>query len=145
MATIYFAGAITGDRGDLAIYRSFVSRLRDNGHIVFAPCIDPTVEDERATSPSEIFQADVNLIQAAASARGLVVADVSVPSTGVGYEVALAVGVHLMRTICLFRPAYTPRCSAMISGNPAVTLIQYVDEADVGRATRTLQSLIERG
>jgi hypothetical protein len=57
-------------------------------------------------------------------AADLVLAEVSTPSLGVGFEIghALAMG---KRVICLHRLGGTGRLSAMIAGNPALSLHPY--------------------
>ncbi len=58
------------------------------------------------------------------------------PSTGVGYEIALARYHHDMPVICLYRPAYTKRCTAMVAGDRGLELIEYTDD--------TFDSMVER-
>jgi hypothetical protein len=55
------------------------------------------------------------------------VAEVSTPSTGVGYEIATARYRDSIPVICLYRPAFTKRCSAMVAGDREIVLIQYDD------------------
>ena len=57
----------------------------------------------------------------------MLVAEVSTPSSGVGYEIAAARYRYKIPVICLYRPAYTKRCSAMISGDKEIELIEYDD------------------
>jgi hypothetical protein len=56
------------------------------------------------------------------------VAEVSMPSTGVGYEIAAARYRYRIPVICLYRPAYTARCTAMVAGDDGVELIEYTDD-----------------
>ena len=79
----------------------------------------------------------------------MLVAEVSTPSTGVGYEIATMRYRHDKPVICLYRPAYTARCTAMVAGDRNITLIEYEDEPamlarlreslrDIGRSTARL-------
>jgi hypothetical protein len=69
----------------------------------------------------------------------LLVAEVSTPSLGVGYEIAAARYLHGIRVICLFRPAAVPHLSSMIAGDPEIHLIRY----ETGGLERALDRLTE--
>jgi hypothetical protein len=73
--------------------------------------------------PRAIFTRDLQWLDAS----DLVVAEVSVPSLGVGYEIAYARHRRAVPVIALYRAAHTKRCSAMIGGDPGVELIEYDD------------------
>jgi nucleoside 2-deoxyribosyltransferase len=123
--TIYFSGSISGGRQDLATYREIVAALEAEGHYVLAGAV--TSEEigahGEALAVQDIFKRDLAWIDAA----DLVVAEVSVPSSGVGYEIAYARYRREIPVICLYRPAYTKRCTAMISGDAGIELIEYED------------------
>ena len=57
----------------------------------------------------------------------VLIAEVTVPSTGVGYEVAHA--ISLGKPVLCLAEAGVP-VSAMIEGNPALTLVRYRDSAE---------------
>ena len=72
----------------------------------------------------EIYQRDINWIKEC----DIVVAEVSTPSLGVGYEISYA--EHLEKKIvCLCDE--TVRVSAMIGGNNKLELIRYKDDDDL--------------
>ena len=56
------------------------------------------------------------------------VAEVTVPSLGVGYEIAVALA-HGIPVLALFRPEEGRRLSAMIAGAPGVQVAEYGDNA----------------
>ena len=72
---------------------------------------------------------------------GLLVAEVSRPSHGVGYEIAAARYRFGIPVICLWRPAFTKRCSGMIAGDEGVRVLEYTDETVGEMLTRLLASL----
>src|SRR5438034_8740277 len=125
MITIYFAGAISGGRADVAHYRRVVKALSAEGHRVLAGAV--AAEDVSAAGelldPCAIFERDVDWL----SEADVLVAEVSTPSTGVGYEIAAARYRYGISVICLYRPAFTKRCSAMIGGDREIVLIDYDD------------------
>ena len=123
--TIYFAGSISGGRADLGLYKTIVAALEGDGHRVLAGA----VAAEHVTAGGEpldacaIFERDVGWI----GESDVLVAEVSVPSTGVGYEIAMARHRDGIPVICLYRPAYTKRCTAMVAGDAEIVLIEYDD------------------
>ena len=130
MATIYFSGSISGGREDLPTYQRLVRLLEAAGHHVLAGAVaaEHIGAGGESLSERDIFLRDLGWIDDAAGDDGILLAEVSRPSLGVGYEIAYARYQHRMRVICLYRPAYTALCTAMISGDEAIELIRYTDE-----------------
>ncbi len=110
---VYFACSITGGRQFEPVYQDLTAALLANGHeIPTAHPADSTVTElEGRVSPREVYERDVSWILEADA----LIAEVSVPSHGVGYEVgfALAVGKPVL---CLYQDGR--KISKMISGNP---------------------------
>ncbi len=127
--TIYFAGAISGGRGDVAHYREIVAALERDGHRVLAGAVaaESVGADGERLGSGDIFDRDMQWIADA----DVLVAEVSMPSTGVGYEIATARYRHDIPVVCLYRPAYTKRCTAMVGGDRAIDLIEYQDAAEM--------------
>jgi len=129
MLTIYFAGAISGGRADVAHYRRVVAALESEGHHVLAGAVasEDVGAGGEALDPAFIFDRDVTWL----SQADVLVAEVSMPSTGVGYEIA-TMRYHFKRpVIALYRAEYTKRCSAMIGGDAGIELIAYEDAAEM--------------
>lgn len=133
--TIYFSGSISGGREDLPVYRRIVSALEAAGHEVFAGTVtsETVGNDGEPLEARAIFERDLGWIAEVASRGGLLVAEVSRPSIGVGYEIAAARHKFGMPVICMWRPAFTRRCSGMVAGDAAIRVIEYsengLDEA----------------
>lgn len=127
--TIYFSGAISGGRADVGLYRRLVQVLENEGYRVLAGAV--AAEDVGAGGemlhPPDICARDLGWLDEA----DLVVAEVSVPSLGVGYEIAYATRIRQIPVIALYRRTFTQRCSAMIAGDPGVRLIQYEDASAI--------------
>ena len=141
--TIYFSGSISGGREDLDTYRAVVAALEKAGHRVFAgtvtaPHVGAEGEDLAAAA---IYQRDVAWIEEVARSGGVLVAEVSRPSTGVGYEIALARHRLDMPVICLYRPAFTRRCSGMIAGDAGIRVIEYNDDRFDAALAELVQAL----
>ncbi|MCR4437687.1 MAG: nucleoside 2-deoxyribosyltransferase [bacterium] len=122
---IYFSGSIAGGRNDLATYVAIVAHLKAQGHQVLTEHVaNPGVLDlERTISPQEIFQRDMAWLRECDA----VVAEVSNPSLGVGYEICQA--THLGKPIlCLHRAGLF--ISRIIVGNtcPGLQVRAYLDQ-----------------
>lgn len=125
LATIYFSGSITGGREDVPLYRRLIEALEAEGHRVLAGAVasEHVGAGGEPLALAEIFARDLRWLDEA----DLVVAEVSTPSHGVGYEIAYARWARRIPVIALYRPGRTKRCSAMISGDPGIRLIEYED------------------
>jgi nucleoside 2-deoxyribosyltransferase len=137
--TIYFSGSITGGREDVAMYRRIVDALEHDGHRVLAGAVaaEHVAATGEALDVRHIFDRDLAWVDEA----DVVIAEVSIPSHGVGYEIAYARYVRKIPVIALFRPGRTKRCSAMICGDPHITLLEYEEVAEVVESIRkTLRS-----
>jgi hypothetical protein len=90
---------------------------------------------ERVVDPGEVFLRDISWIDACQA----LVAEVSTPSHGVGYEIAFALE-HNKPVLCCYRRG--ARVSKMITGNnlPGMRLAQYDDEAE---AISTIDAFLE--
>jgi len=109
---IYFACSITGGREFEPVYQEIVRALVEKGHEVpTAHLAESGVgEVEAVISPSDVYERDVNWIRAC----DMLIAEVSVPSHGVGYEVGFALGIG-KPVLALYQAGV--KISKMISGN----------------------------
>jgi nucleoside 2-deoxyribosyltransferase len=131
---IYFACSITGGRQDEAAYAALVTALLEEGHVVpTASLARPEVmQQEGRISPAEVYQRDTDWIDACDA----LVAEVSTPSHGVGYEIAYALS-RGKPVLCCYRQGR--RVSKMLLGNPHPNLHmgQYYSEAELAQAARS--------
>ena len=125
---IYFAGAIRGGRSDASIYQSLIEYLSFYGEVLTEHVGDPLLSEDGDDGPDDrhIHNRDMTWL----SECDLLVAEVTVPSLGVGYELGYAVSVR-KPVLCLFRPGAERRLSAMIAGSPGIRTGTYatLDEA----------------
>ena len=124
---IYFTGAISGGRDDADIYKELIVYLKKYGNVLTEHIGDANLTTLGENLPAEqIHDRDLEWLMQA----DVVIAEVSTPSLGVGYEIgrALEKGKNIL---CLFRPQEGKRLSAMIRGSPKITNSEYqtLDEA----------------
>lgn len=123
---IYFAGSIRGGRADAARYSELIAALKQHGevlteHIGLASLESGTPDAaEAGMDDRSIHDRDVAWLEAA----DVLVAEVTVTSMGVGYEIGRAVAMG-KPVLCLFRPSAGTRLSAMIGGCADVELCRY--------------------
>lgn len=121
---VYFACAIVGGRQDEAAYQQIVDAMLADGHEV------PTAMNagpgwqtiEGSPDPNEVYRRDTEWIDESS----VVVAEVSTPSHGVGYEVSYALD-RGKPVLCIYRQGV--KVSKMLTGNtmPGLQISEYKD------------------
>ncbi|MED6253226.1 2'-deoxynucleoside 5'-phosphate N-hydrolase 1 [Ataeniobius toweri] len=113
---IYFCGSIRGGRSDLQLYQRIVHELHKYGSVltehVGSAELSDTGEEGTTGDDRDIHDRDVDWLQQS----DVVVAEVTQPSLGVGYELGRAVDMKKKKMLCLFRPSSGRTLSAMIRG-----------------------------
>ena len=125
---IYFAGAIRGGRDDASIYLQIVSTLTRYGTVLTEHVGDPNLDARgEELSDQQIYDRDLEWLRSCDS----LVAEVTKPSLGVGFEIGKATEWGI-QVLCLYRPSESRSLSAMIAGCDKVTVETYrsVDELD---------------
>jgi 2'-deoxynucleoside 5'-phosphate N-hydrolase len=119
---IYLSGAIAAGRQKIAIYQQIAEIVHTLGHRITSPQVaDANVTDDgkgESLNPQEIYLRDMRQL----AESDCVIAEVSIPSLGVGYEIATA--IHQNKPVlCLYDPVDSPkRISAIISGHTSPLL-----------------------
>lgn len=130
---IYFAASIRAGRGDVFIYKKILPMLQKHGTVLTAHVADEHVSSEGETglSDQQIFSRDMAWLRSA----DVLIAEVSIPSLGVGYEIGQARSMNIP-VLCLYRAANRKKLSGMISGDPEIHTICY-------REAESLQTRID--
>ena len=119
---IYFACSITGGREFESAYQEIVAALAADGHEIPTSHLaqSEVLEKERLLAPRDVYERDINWIKNCEA----LIAEVSVPSHGVGYEIGFALNIG-KPVLCLHQK--DNRVSKMITGNssPALTVAAY--------------------
>jgi len=123
---IYFAGSITGGRDDARVYSKIIEYLKCFGEVLTEHVGSKKISSMGEDNGYFIHDRDMNWLLDA----DVIVAEVTTPSLGVGYEIGRAIENH-KKVLCLYRPQEEKRLSAMIRGCKDLTVIEYKDFASV--------------
>ncbi len=137
---IYFACSITGGRDDEDIYQQLVGMLLSmEVDVPTAHIAETGIEElDAGEDPSDIYFRDVSWIENS----DLLIAEVSTPSHGVGYEIGYALDLN-KPVLCLYRQQVV--ISKMILGNPhpLLTVLSYKDLNEAEKLLRKYLSEIQ--
>jgi nucleoside 2-deoxyribosyltransferase len=134
---IYFAGSIRGGRGDKDLYAALIEGIKKHGEVLTEHIGNSELSEKGEGLEAEfIFTRDMDWVKEA----DIIIAEVSTPSLGVGYEIgqAEAMGKPIL---CLYRKTDS-NLSAMISGNRVLTVKEYDNlETALGLVNEFIQNL----
>jgi 2'-deoxynucleoside 5'-phosphate N-hydrolase len=126
---IYFAGSIRAGREDVAVYEKMIAWLKAFGNVLTEHVGYPVLTEKGDDGPDDlhIHERDMEWLKAC----DVVIAEVSIPSLGVGYEVGWAAALH-KPVLALYRIKEGPPLSAMIAGSPGIFTTTYstMEEAE---------------
>jgi nucleoside 2-deoxyribosyltransferase len=127
---VYFACSITGGRQDADVYKIIVDAMQATGHEVPTALLacEKVVELEIVVEPEEVYTRDVAWIDASDA----LVAEVTTPSHGAGYEIAYA--LHTGKPVlCVHRSGVS--VSKMLTGNTHtnITIRAYQSDAEAAQ------------
>lgn len=122
---IYFSCSIRGERPDPETIPELINHLKRRGNVLTEHIGDVLEGDDVDISDDEIFLRDIAWLREADA----LVADVTAPSLGVGYEIGIAETLG-KPILCLYRRQRGRRLSAMIAGNRRLTVSEYDDPAE---------------
>jgi len=127
---IYFSGSIRAGREHQEHYAKIIGLLGKYGKILTEHIGDPklSAQGELNITDDEIYERDMRWLKES----DIVVADVSVPATGVGYEIAYA-EILGKKVLCLYYGDAEKKISGMISGNRNLTVKTYKTAEDLER------------
>ncbi|MCK4993369.1 MAG: nucleoside 2-deoxyribosyltransferase [Bacteroidales bacterium] len=119
---IYFCGSIRGGRGLAKTYERMIKMLESYGKVLTEHLGSDEVikAKDRVLSDKEIHDRDLQWIVES----DLLVAEVTVPSLGVGYEIGRAIEMG-KPVLCLFKQDSEYTISAMIAGSDKVEMKYY--------------------
>lgn len=124
---VFFSGSIRGGDKYRSSYRQILAFLQNHGTIISEHSAPPANRDDHGLrGDAAIYARDIRWIEEV----DLLIAEVSQPSIGVGYEIAYA-EAHHVPVLALYHLGAETHLSAMICGNPDIDVIQYRSLAEL--------------
>lgn len=119
---IYFAGSIRAGRSNAKIYSELIEYLKTYGEVWTEHVGDKELTETGDDGPNDrwIYERDLEWLRSS----DYIVAEVTLPSFGVGYEVAVAEQLGL-KTLCIYQTQAEKRLSAMLAGNKNLIVREY--------------------
>lgn len=117
---IYFSGSIRGGRQDAELYKLLIDELKRYGTVLTEHIGYESIDHSK--NDRQIHDRDMSWLRVS----DIVIAEVTTPSLGVGYEIGRALDMG-KRVVCLYRKIDGKSISAMINGSPDVECFMYRD------------------
>ncbi|MCX6642361.1 MAG: nucleoside 2-deoxyribosyltransferase [Candidatus Bathyarchaeota archaeon] len=122
---IYFCGSIRGAPADKELYRHLIDHLHNHGEVLTEHSFFRTLNEEHRVEDRWIWETDTGWLRESDA----VIAEITAPSHGVGYEIGLAESLR-KPILCLYRTQMGRRASAMLTGNMNVEVYEYGTRED---------------
>ena len=120
---IYFSGSIRGGRDDAKIYNQIITYLKNFGKVLTEHIGDSSLDSSgEKNDDASIHNKDMEFLMEC----DVVVAEVTNPSLGVGYEIGRAIENN-KKVICIYREIKNKKISAMILGSKGILSFKYQD------------------
>jgi nucleoside 2-deoxyribosyltransferase len=127
---IYFACSIRGGRDDAETYAELAAYIKTKSTLLTEIFADGKLTPQGMNKPSdEIWATDIAWVKESDA----IIAEVTNPSLGVGYEIAKAEEWN-KPVLALFRDDGTRKLSAMIKGSPSTETVYYTTIAEAKSA-----------
>ena len=134
---IYFACSITGGRDFEPVYQAIIAALLADGHTIPTAHLagSDVIALEAVASARAVYERDMAWI----STCDALVAEVSTPSHGVGYEIAYALSIA-KPVLCIYQAGQS--VSKMLTGNshPRIQVNSYQNISDAISIVRSFLS-----
>jgi len=142
---IYFCGSIRGGRDHQAIYHKLIKHIQGYGEVltehVGSEFTDPTtgkVVTDTDLDDIQIHNRDISWLRES----DVIVAEVTMPSLGVGYELGFAKLLG-KPTLCLFRELEGKHLSAMVAGAEEAEKFVVQKYRELDEATKVISGFLK--
>jgi len=130
MKKVYFACSIRGGRNDADVYAELVKHIKKDAVVLSEIFAGGKLTSAGMNKPSQdIWRTDTDWIKE----TDAIIAEVTNPSLGVGYEIALAETLN-KPILALFRNDKNKKLSAMIDGSPKTKVVNYKNLKEAKKA-----------
>lgn len=138
MKKVYFACSIRGGRDDAELYGKLVETIKKHATVLTEIFADQKLTSQGMNKPvREIWKIDTAWVREADA----IIAEVTNPSLGVGYEIAKAEEWG-KPVLALYRPNSERKLSAMIAGSPKVATVEYSELIEAEQAIATFIAVL---
>ena len=129
---IYFAGSIRGGEPDREWFQQLIQHIKQYAQVMTEHSFDYSYDDEIKKNDVWIYTTDMGWLRESDA----LIAEVTAPSLGVGYEIAKAEewGIPVLM---LYRDSPNRALSAMLNGNKKLPLITYNEKKEAINAINT--------
>lgn len=125
---IYFCGSIKGGRQKVEFYHRIIEILMNYGEVLTEHIGDSSYVASDFATAKEVYRQDAEWLRSA----DVAVAEITVPSLGVGYELAYA-EANKIPTLCFYEKANEKSVSSMILGDGYFKCFAYDDFSQIKR------------
>jgi len=125
---IYFACSISSGQGDAELYEELIEHIKTHGTVIGDTKLALLGQGNTGTNET-VYAREMDWVRRA----DILIAEVTTPSLGVGYEIAKAEDSG-KPVLALFRDASGNRLSAMIGGSPYSSMVTYETVEDAKTA-----------
>ena len=123
---IYFAGSIRGGEPDREWFQQLITHIKQHARVMTEHSFDFSYEDEIKKDDVWIYTTDMGWLKES----NALIAEVTAPSLGVGYEIAKAEEWDIP-ILLLYRDTPSRRPSAMLNGNKNLPMFVYNQKDEV--------------
>jgi len=130
---VYCAGAIKGDSSYRERYQEMVNIVKNEGHSALSE-LNPEFHSAFPLNENQIFQRDIKWIENS----NLMIAEISGPSLGVGFEISYALYEREIPVLALYDSS-VDQVSAMIAGCDSELLYvkKYTDSEELSELIKS--------
>lgn len=124
---IYVSGSMYGGQQKIDTYKKLVDKLEEYGEVLTKQIADPkAIENEKYQKDEDIY----NDLEKKLEKADILIAEVSVPSIGVGYEIGYASKLN-KKIVAIYDKNYIDKVTTMIRGNKNIKIIPYKDIREI--------------
>ncbi len=128
---IYFSGSIRGGSSHHEWYDFIIQELQKHGEVLSDFVKNESIAKygygKNSYTDEEYYSRDIKNIKEKVD---ILIADITVPSFGVGYEIAYAQNLN-KKVVCIYHKVDDKKMSAMLAGNPDIKIFPYKNKEEL--------------
>jgi nucleoside 2-deoxyribosyltransferase len=137
---LYFAGSIRGGEPDREWFQQLITYIKQYAQVMTEQSFDFSYDEEIKKDDIWIYTTDMGWLRESDA----LIAEVTAPSLGVGYEIAKAEELGIP-VLMLYRDSPNRAPSAMLNGNKNLPMVTYNEKKEALEAINEFIKEIRRG